>query len=179
MKGAQKISVIVLLFSIVIFFTSCEKLQELLTTVSGKVAAKSGTIVLALNGEGDAYEKLSEVNELNENALKAMTNIAKGFDLGTDKDSSYNVILTSGCTVYIVAISDDGDKQLDSLDLIGWYGETTTFEEGDTIIAGTDTIIVSSGPFTYTTPEAITIEEGSDIEGINIYNMMEYKLFLQ
>ena len=159
-------------------FISCEKLQELLTTISGNVenegAAVSGAFILALNGTGDAYAELGNVDELNESAFNALSTVIKGFDLASDANGDYTATLLSGGTVYMVTIKDDGSEELDSFDLVGWFGDVDSIripDPADTIGPDIDTITV-----TYTIPQTVTIEKGADTTGIDIEHLLEYWL---
>lgn len=183
MKKMKKLFFGLILLIIILFTSSCE---ELFTTIAGMVSndgiPKEGAIVLVLNADMSAYEKLSEINELSSSALSALADVVKGFDIASDDNGYYKAILISGGTIYIIAISDENDNQeLDSVDLIGWYGKDTTLMINDIIIINSDTIIVDStmtdSLFSYTIPEAISIEKGRDTTGIDINNLVKYKWF--
>ncbi|MCK4322404.1 hypothetical protein KAX08_07815 [candidate division WOR-3 bacterium] len=182
MKKMKKLFFGLILLIIILFTSSCE---ELFTTIAGMVSNDGipveEAIVLVLNANTSAYEKLSEINELSSSALSALTDIVKGFDISSDNNGNYLASMLSGGTVYVIAISDDGSGNLDSLDLIGWYGKDTTLMINDIIIINSDTIIVDStmtdSLFSYTIPEAISIEKGRDTTGIDINNLVKYKWF--
>lgn len=193
MNRMGKVFLITVLIVSAVFITSCEEVQELLTTVSGTIedeaTAVSDAVVIALNSEGDAYQNLGEVNELSEDALEALGSVVKGFDVtGSDASGNYEATIISEGGMYIVSISDEnGNSELDSLDLFGWYGNDSTLSLPDHIaidtfnIGGYDIVIDSTmidtvnREFTYTIPQEITVEEGDDLTGIHITNMMEYK----
>lgn len=172
MKKMKKLFFGLILLIIILFTSSCE---ELFTTISGLVSNDgipiSGAFVLALSADADAYERLSLVNELTASALSAITDVVKGFDLASDDNGYYKAILISEGTIYIIAISDENDNQeLDSVDLIGWYGDVDTIKIPNPY-TGVDSI-----PVVYTDPKTITIENGADTTGIDVVHMIEYWL---
>ncbi len=172
MKKMKKVLFSLILLIMALSITSCE---ELFTTVSGTISNEDapipGAFVLALNGDGNAYETLSQVHELNGSALAAISDVVKGFDLSSNDNGSYTATLLSGGTIYIIAISDDGSGNLDSLDLVGWFGDVDSIKIPNPDTTGIDSITV-----TYTVPETVTIENGADTTGIDIENMIEYWL---
>ncbi|MCK4422414.1 hypothetical protein KAW48_11540, partial [candidate division WOR-3 bacterium] len=182
MKITKKSGLFLMLLIVFLALISCEKLQELLTTISGNVenegAAVSGAFILALNGTGDAYAELGNVDELNESSFNALSTVIKGFDLASEANGDYTATLLSGGTVYMVTIKDDGSEKLDSLDLIGWFGDKDSIHIIDTMIADTDTTIIDS-TFYYNIPKTITIEKGADTTGCDIDNLLEYKWLLK
>jgi len=173
MNNIKKVLLGITLVIIILSITSCE---ELFTTIKGTVENNGNPVseafVLALNGTGDAYERLGDINELDESALSAISGVVKGFDLASDSDGAYSATLLSGGTVYIVAISDENDNdELDSFDLVGWYGDVDSIDIPDPDTTGVDTLTVI-----YTVPQTITIETGADTTGIDIEHMIEYWL---
>ena len=186
MKITKKSGLFLMLLIALLALISCEKLQELLTTISGNVenegAAVSGAFILALNGTGDAYAELGNVDELNESAFNALSTVIKGFDLASDANGDYTATLLSGGTVYMVTIKDDGSEELDSLDLVGWFGDKDSINIVDTlidtIIAPPETTFIDT-TFYYNIPKAITIEKGADTTGCDIDNLLEYKWLLK
>jgi len=180
MNNIKKVLLGITLVIIILSITSCE---ELFTTIKGTVENDGNPVseafVLALNGTGDAYERLGDINELDESALSAISGVVKGFDLASDSDGAYSATLLSGGTVYIVAISDENDNdELDPLDLVGWYGDVDSINIIDTIIEGVDTTIIDT-TFQYNTPKTVTVETGEDITGIDIDRLLEYKWLLK
>lgn len=172
MNNIKKVLLGITLVIIILSITSCE---ELFTTIKGTVENDGNPVseafVLALNGTGDAYERLGDINELDESALSAISGVVKGFDLASDSDGAYSATLLSGGTVYIVAISDKNDNdELDDLDLVGWYGDADSIDIPDPADT-TKTLTVI-----YTIPQTIAIETGEDITGIDIEHMIEYWL---
>lgn len=171
MKKMKKLSLGLILLIIILFTSSCE---ELFTTIAGMVSndgiPKEGAIVLVLNADTSAYEKLSEINELSSSALSALADVVKGFDIASDNNGNYLASMLSGGTVYVIAISDDGSDNLDSLDLVGWYGDVETIKIPNPY-TGVDSITV-----VYTDPNTITIENGADTTRIDVVHMIEYWL---
>ncbi len=175
MKSEKKLLFILSLLITIILFISCE---ELLTTITGKITNNgipvSGAIVLVLNANEDAYEKLQEIDELNSSALSSLSDVVKGFDIESDENGNYMASMLSGGTVYVVAISDEGESgKLDSLDLIGWYGNIDTMKIPNPY-NGPDSITV-----VYTDPVEIVIEDDTDTTGIDISHMIQYWLILK
>lgn len=185
MRKTLKLTGFLAIVSFILLLNGCDLLEEVATTVSGKVdSGSTSTVVIALNGSGDAYTNLEDIQELNETALNSLGNVVKGFDLGISQDSSYTAILTSGGDVYMVAVADDGlvSEELDSLDHIGWYGDTDTFNLVDTVIVDTiappDTLIIDTS-FVYTTPSTVSVSDGGEKKDVNIENLLEYKWLLK
>jgi len=175
MKNKKKLLFILPLLVIIILFVSCE---ELFTTIAGKITNDgipvSGAIVLVLNADEDAYEKLQEIDELNSSALSSLSGIVKGFDIESDGNGNYIASMLSGGTVYLVSINDENESgELDSLDLVGWYGDIETikipspYDESDSI-----TVV-------YTNPVKIIIENNADTTGIDVSHMIQYWLLLE
>ncbi len=171
MKKMRNIIFALIILIIVISITSCE---ELFPTISGIVSnggnPVSGTFVLALNADTTAYVRLSRINELSVNALATITDVVRGFDSATDGNGDYSATLLSGGTVYIVAIDDDGSGNLDSLDLVGWFGDLDSIKILNPY-TGIDSIYVS-----YIDPGTVTIEDGADTTGIGVEYMIQYWL---
>lgn len=163
-----------ILLIIILFISSCE---ELFTTIAGMISnggiPVEEAIVLILNADTSAYEKLSEINELSASALSALADVVKGFDIASDNNGNYLASMLSGGIVYVIAISDDGSGNLDSLDLVGWYGDVETIKIPN-LYTGVDSITV-----VYTDPITVTIENGADTTGIDVSHMIEYWLLLK
>ena len=166
----RKMSIVIILSVVIIscfFMINCEELEELITTVSGKVYADDCQVVLAVKGETDLFDYLDDISEIDDASLQGETDLFRGFDLFIGDDSLYNVTMLSFGETYFLAIVDDGDiaNELDSADHVGFYGPT------DTINIGIDTLI-------YSLPECVDIEEGVDETDFDIRNFIEYRLFV-
>jgi hypothetical protein len=175
MKSDKKLLFILFLLIMVLSFVSCE---ELFTTIKGKVTNDgipvSGAIVLVLNANENAYEKLQEIDELNSSALSSLSGVVKGFDIESDENGDYIASMLSGGTVYLVAINDEDESgELDSLDLIGWYGDIENIKIPNPY-GESDSITV-----VYTDPNEIIIENNADTTGINVSHMIQYWLLLE
>jgi len=159
------ISSVVIIFSF--FLINCEELEELITTVSGKVYADNCKVVIAVKGETDLFNYLDDISGIDDESLQGETDLFRGFDLVIGDDSLYNVTMLTFGETYFLAIVDDGSTVdvLDSLDHIGFYGPTNTY------VIGNDT-------FSYSLPECVNIEEGVDETDFDIRNFIEYRWFV-
>lgn len=175
MKNEKKLIFILLILIIILLFISCE---ELFTTIAGKITNDgipvSGAIVLVLNSNEDAYEKLLEIDELNSSALSSLSGVVKGFDIESDENGKYMASMLSGGTVYLVAINDEDESgELDSLDLVGWYGDIETIKIPNPYVESDSITVV------YTDPVEIIIENSADTTGIDVSHMTQYWLLLE
>ena len=166
----RKSGVVIILSVIIVFcffLINCEKLQELITTVSGKVYADECQVVIAVKGETDLFSYLDDISGIDDVTLRGETDLFRGFDIFIGDDSLYNITMLSFGETYFLAVIDDGDvsDELDSADHVGFYGPTNTFS------IGTDT-------FSYSLPECVDIEEGVDETDFDIENFIEYRLFV-
>lgn len=160
------ISSVVIIFSF--FLINCEELEELITTVSGKVYADNCKVVIAVKGETDLFNYLDDISGIDDESLQGETDLFRGFDLMIGDDSLYNITMLTFGETYFFAIVDDGDvsNELDSADHVGFYGIDTTVT------------ITGIGEFTYSIPERVNIEEGVDETDFDIRNFIEYRWFV-
>ncbi len=167
----MKLSIII---SIIIIFCilliNCEKLEELLTNVTGKVYADSCKVVIAVKGDLDLFSYLDDISDIDAGSLREETDLLRGFDIDIGDDSLYDITmlpLSIGET-YFFAIVDDGSTKdaLDSLDHVGFYGPADTI-----ITIGTNT-------FVYSIPEKIDVQDGVDESDVDIRNFIEYRWFV-
>ena len=165
----KNIFLALILLIIVISITSCE---ELFTSISGNVMNEgvpiSGAFVIALKADTSAYAKLFRINELSTTALAEITDVVRGFDIATDGNGDYSATLLSGGTVYIVVINDDGSGNLDSLDLVGLFGDLDSIKIPNPY-TGIDSLY-----FIYIDPRTVTIEKGTDTTGIDVEYVIQY-----
>jgi hypothetical protein len=167
----RKSSIIIILSVVIVFcffLINCDELEELITTVSGKVYADNCQVVLAVKGETDLFDYLDDISEIDDASLQGETELFRGFDLFIGDDSLYNVTMLSFGETYFLAIIDDGDiaSELDSADHVGFYGPT-------------DTINMVIDTFIYSIPECVNIEEGIDETDFDIINFIEYRWFIR
>jgi hypothetical protein len=162
----MKIKIIIVLIMSLFFVIACEKLQEILTTVSGKVNSAECKVVLAVKGDGDLLDYINEIDSLDNESL-GDPDFFRGFDMMIGGDSLYSITMFSFGSTYIVAINDDGylENKLDTLDHIGFYGELDTV-----IIPDVDTFI-------YSAPSMINVESGVDQSNINVENTIQFRWF--
>jgi len=148
------------------FVTACEELHELLTTVSGKIYINNCAVVLAVKGDGDLLDYLTQVDSLSSKSLSD-PDLFRGFDIAIEGDSVYSITMFSFGSTYIVAVNDDGylENELDTLDHIGFYGDLDTV-----IIPNVDTFI-------YSAPRIINVESGFDQSDIDVENMIQFRWF--
>ncbi len=165
--GNGKLSIVIAFCFLLI---NCEELKDILTTVSGKVYADNCKVVIAVKGDLDLFYYLENISGIDEVSLRD-PDIIRGFDIGIDPaDSLYNVTMLSFGQTYFFAVIDDGEipDELDTMDHVGFYGET-------------DTIIYVPAPFDTTVvfsfPKNMNIEDGIDESDIDIKNFVDYKCF--
>ena len=74
---------------------------------------------------------------------------------------------------YFLAVVDDGltEDELDTLDHVGFYGESDTIDIP--LISGGDTT------FVYSIPERMDILDGVDEDDVDIRNFVEYRWFIR
>lgn len=167
LKG--KVSLIIM-FCILLF--GCEELEELMTTVSGKVYSDNCEVVIAVKGESELLGYLEDIEGIDNISLRD-DELFRGFDLVVNEDSLYSITMLSFGETYFLAVLDDGEipDELDTLDHVGFYGET------DTLVTlpymDSDTTLL----FSY--PEKTYIENGIDESGIDIRNFIELRWFIQ
>jgi hypothetical protein len=165
----MKIRIIFVLITGLFFVTACEKLQEIFTTVSGKVYTNSCKVVLAVKGDGDLLDYLNEIDSLDNQSL-GDPDYFRGFDIVIGSDSLYSITMFSFGSTYIVAINDDGylKNKLDTLDHIGFYGEL------DTVTI--DTLNIDTF-FVFSKPGMINVESGVDQSNIDVENTIQFRWF--
>ncbi len=153
-----------------IMMIGCEDLEELTTTVSGKVHTDSCKVVMAVEGEDELFDCLDKISKIDSISI-CDANLFRGFDIGIGKDSLYKVTMLSFGETYFLAIVDNGvvPDELDTLDHIGFYCES------DTLI--TIHYLNSDTTLLYSIPKEILIEEGVDESGIDIENFIEFRWF--
>lgn len=162
----MKIKIVVALIMSLFFVTACEELHELLTTVSGKIYINNCAVVLAVKGDEDLLDYLTQVDSLSSKSL-GDPDLFRGFDIAIEDDSVYSITMFSFGSTYIVAVNDDGElpNKLDTLDHIGFYGELDTV-----IIPNVDTFI-------YSAPSMINVVSGVDQSDIDVENMIQFNCF--
>ena len=148
----------VLLVLLVVGIPSCSLLiGSLGGSIEGSVLVDelADGFVLLLN----AIDDLDQIQDLTEAGLSAITNIVKGFGL-IGSDGSFEIPAVPSGKYYMVAVIDaNGNNTLDNTDMVGWYGNDTTFVyEGDTV--------------TITIPESFTMEEKEEKTDMNITRVM-------
>jgi hypothetical protein len=165
----MKIKIIIVLITSLFFVIACEKLQEILTTVSGKVNSTECKVVLAVKGDGDLLDYLNEIDSLDSESL-GDPDFFNGFDMMIGGDSLYTITMFSFGSTYIVAINDDGylENKLDTLDHIGFYGVL------DTVTI--DTLNIDTF-FVFSKPGMINVESGVDQNNIDIENTIQFRWF--
>ncbi len=152
-----------LIIALVLFvvFSSCDWFKSQIGgTMKGTVSgATSGFVVLINN-----INFLDSITTLTESGLNALTTIVKGLGI-ISSNGSYEVIAIPAGTFYVLTLVDaNGNQTLDSTDMIGWYGNDTTFTY--------DTMSV-----TITIPSTLTFEEKENKTGINITRLTSKKDF--
>ena len=166
----RKLSIVIISSIVIIFclfLINCDKLEELITTVSGKVYADDCKVVIAVKGDIDLLNHLDDLSGIDEISLRE-PDLVRGFDLFIGDDSLYNVTMLSFGETYFLAVVDDGSTVdvLDSLDHVGFYGIP-------------DTINMVIDTFIYSIPECVNIEEGIDETDFDIINFIEYRWFIR
>lgn len=161
----KKLLIIALFIFLV--FSSCDWFKSQIGgTMKGTVTgATSGFVVLINN-----ISFLDSITTLTESGLNALTTIVKGLGL-IGSNGSYEVLAIPAGTFYALTLVDANENQtLDSTDMIGWYGNDTTFS----YISNTtkDTISV-----TITKPATLTFEEKENKTDINITRLTSKKDF--
>ena len=162
--------------SIIIIFclllTNCEELEEYLTNVRGKVYADNCKVVIAVKGETELFNYLDDVSGIDDVSLRE-PELFRGFDLFVGEDSLYNITMGSFGETYFLAVVDDGltEDELDTLDHVGFYGESDTIDIP--LIGGGDTT------FVYSIPERMDILDGVDEDDVDIRNFVEYRWFIR
>lgn len=154
------------IIALVVFvvFSSCDWFKSQIGgTMKGTVTdATSGFVVLINN-----INFLDSITTLTESGLNALTTIVKGLGL-IGSNGSYEVIAVPAGTFYVLSLVDqNGNQTLDSTDMIGWYGNDTTFS-----YVTKDTISV-----TITIPASLTFTEKENKTGINITRLISKKDF--
>jgi len=151
---------------------NCEELEELMTTVSGKVYKDNCEVVIAVKGESELLGYLEDIKGIDNVSLRD-DELFRGFDLVIDEDSLYNITMFSFGETYFLAVVDDGEvpHELDTLDHIGFY-------------AGTDTLVTlpymsSDTTLLYSYPEKKYIENGTDENDIDIKDFIELRWFVK
>jgi hypothetical protein len=164
-----KLSVIIIFC---IMLISCEDLEELITTVSGKVHTDNCKVVMAVKGEDGLFDYLDKVSKIDSISI-CDAKLFRGFDIGIGEDSLYKVTMLSFGETYFLAVVDDGvvSDELDTLDHVGFYCEF------DTLV--TIPYINSDTTFIYSIPKKIIVEEGTDESDIDIKNFIEFKWFIK
>ena len=131
--------------------------------VSGKVTNNgtpvSGAITILLNSK----DAINNISSLNVNDLSSLTSIVKGV-AQTSGTGNYSIPLVQEGTYVLVAIHDNGNSKLDSLDEIGWYGTDST------IVVGNDTI-------TFTVPDTFVVQSGTNRTGIDVRYMISKSFY--
>ncbi|MEJ2567571.1 MAG: hypothetical protein P8Z50_01630 [candidate division WOR-3 bacterium] len=161
---------ILIVMACIILF-GCEKLEDLLTTVSGKVYADNCKVVIAVKGESELLGYLEDIKGIDNLSLRD-DDLFRGFDLVVDEDSLYSITMLSFGETYFLAVIDDGEipDELDTLDHVGFYGKS------DTLIripySNSDTTLL------YSYPEKAYIENGTDESGIDIKEFIELRFFI-
>ncbi len=165
----RKLSIIIMFC---ILLTSCEELEEFLTTVSGKIYADNCKVVLAVKGDLDLLHYLNAIHGIDEVSLRD-DDIFRGFDLAIGNDSLYNITMLSFGETYFLAVVDDGltEDVLDTLDHVGFYGESDTVDIP--LIGGGDTT------FVYSIPERMNIRDRVDESDVDIENFIKFKWFIK
>ena len=163
-----KLSFIIIAFTMLF---GCEELEDLLTTVSGKVYSDDCEVVIAVKGESELMEYLKEIKGIDDGSLQE-PDLFRGFDLVVDEDSLYSITMLSFGETYFLAIIDDGEipDQLDSLDHVGFYGKSDTlmsipYLDSDTTLQ-------------YSYPGKTYIENGTDESDMDIKNFIEFRFFI-
>jgi len=166
----RKLSVMLIICCVLLI--NCEELEEYLTTVSGKIYADNCKVALAIKGEETLISYLNNIEGIDEVSLRD-ADIFRGFDLAIGNDSLYNITMLSFGETYFAAIVDDGEieDELDSLDHVGFYGESDTIDIP--LIGGGDTT------FVYSIPTTINVQEGVDESDVDIENFIEFKWFIK
>lgn len=161
-------SILVLFF----FLINCEELEDLLTTVSGKVYSENCKVVIAVKGESELFSYLDKISGIDKISLRE-PELFRGFDISIDEDSLYNITALSFGETYILAIVDDGliEDELDTLDHVGFYAES------DTLV--TIPCLGSDSLFDYAVPKKMNIVEGVDENNIDIENFIEFRWFIK
>lgn len=165
-----KLKAMVLLVFLLLLF-NCEELMEYLTRVSGKVYADDCKVVIAVKGDLELMNYVDDISGIDEISLRD-AEILRGFDLSIGNDSLYNITMLSFGETYFLAVVDDGSEEdvLDSLDHVGFYGESDTIDIP--LIGGGDTT------FVYSIPEKIDVQDRIDESDIDIENFVEFRWFI-
>jgi hypothetical protein len=166
-----KIKLIIIIIIFCIILTNCEELEEYVTNVRGKVYADSCKVVIAVKGESNLFSYMDDVSGIDEQSLRE-PELFRGFDLSVGNDSLYNITMLSFGETYFLAVVDDGSTVdvLDSLDHVGFYGESDTIDIP--LPGGGDTT------FIYSTPASINVQERIDENDVDIRNFVEYRWFI-
>lgn len=164
-----KLSLLIILFILLI---NCEELEDILTTVSGKVYAENCKVVMAVKGESELLSYLDDINRIDDISLRE-PELFRGFDLVVNEDSLYNITMLSFGETYFLAIIDDGLtlNELDTLDHVGFYAES------DTLV--TIPCLGSDSLFVYAVPKKMDIVERIDESDIDIENFIEFRWFIK
>ncbi len=151
----KKFMIISLVFFLV--FSSCDWFKSQVGgTMKGTVNGATSGFVVLINNIG----ALDSITTLTESGLNALTTIVKGLGL-IGSNGSYEVIAIPAGTYYALALVDaNNNETLDSTDMIGWYGNDSTFTYYE---SATESLTV-----TITIPKTITFEEKENMTGINI-----------
>ena len=157
------------LFLLIVGIPSCDLLKESLGgSIEGTVSGNNvnGGFVILLSSIDD----LDQIQDLSESGLSAITDIVKGFGL-IGSDGSFEILAVPSGEYYMVAAIDaDGNNTLDTTDMIGWYGNDTSFTYVDT--TSNDTIDV-----TITIPVSFVVAEKEKKTGMDIKRLMSKQEF--
>ena len=160
---------ILFVLPIVLVFSSCDLFENTLGgTIEGTVSNDSLTVsngfVILLNNIND----INQISDLTSSGLSALTNVVKGFGL-INSDGTYKIIAVPAGDFYIFAAVDTNkNNTLDSLDLIGWYGQDTSKSV---------TIQDSTYTLDFTIPDTISMAGKENRTNINIDILVTKKEF--
>lgn len=155
----KKFLIIAIVFFLV--FSSCDWFKSQIGgTMKGTVTgATSGFVVLINN-----ISFLDSITTLTESGLNALTTIVKGLGI-IGSNGSYEVLAIPSGTFYVLTLVDgNGNQTLDSTDMIGWYGNDTTFT-------------YDTSNVTITMPKTLTFQEKENKTNINITRLMSKSYF--
>lgn len=161
----RKLSLVIVFFFLLF---NCEKLEDINTTVSGKVYEKNCTVVIAIKSDSSLFSYVDKIENLDEKSLLNELDIVRGFDHAIDVDSLYNITMLSFGETYFLGVMDNGleKEKLDTLDQVGFYGKS-------------DTTNILDSTFVYSVPEKVNIQEGIDKSHIDIRNFVKLKWLIR